>query len=141
MVEGDVFGLPDGVDSERIYSRAIGHCPEATIKIGDVECRCLLDSGSEVSMVTESFFRRFLEPVGYRLIQINTVLHLTAANGLSVPYIGYFEPDLVALDARYEGVGMLVVRDSPNPAQRAAKESVPGLLGCNMLHRVSTHVE
>ena len=140
MVEGDVFGLPDGIDSERIYSRAIGHCPEATIKIGDVDCRCLLDSGSEVSMVTESYFRRFLEPKGYRLIQIDTVLHLTAANGLAVPYIGYFEPDLVALDARYEGVGMLVVRDSPNPAQRAAKELVPGLLGCNVLRRVSKHV-
>ena len=53
VVEGDVFGLPDGIDSERIYSRAIGHCPEATINIGYVECRCLLDSGSEVSMVTK----------------------------------------------------------------------------------------
>ena len=137
VVEGDDVGLPDGNDSERIYSRAIGHCPEATIKIGDVECRCLLDSGSEVSMVTESFYRRFLEPVEYRLIQIDTVLYLTAANGFSVPYISYFEPDLVALDERYEGIGMLVVRDSPNPAQRAAKESVPGLRGCNVLRRIS----
>ena len=140
MVEGENSGLLEGIDVERIYSRAIGSCPEATIKIGDVECRCLLDSGSEVSMVTESFYRRFLEPEGYRLIQIDTVLHLTAANGLTVPYVGYFEPDLCALGDTYNGVGMLVVRDSPNAAQRAKKESVPGLLGCNVLSRLSTHL-
>ena len=35
---------------------------------------------------------------------------------------------------------MIVVRDSPNPAQRAQKESVPGLLGCNVLRRISTHL-
>ena len=133
-------GLLEGIDVERIYSRAIGSCPEATIKIGDVECRCLLDSGSEVPMVTESFYRRFLEPEGYRLIQIDTVLHLTAANGLTVPYVGYFEPDLCALGDIYNGVGMLVVRDSPNAAQRAKKESVPGLLGCNVLSRLSSHL-
>ena len=63
-MEGENSGLLEGIDLERIYSRAICSCPEATIKIGDVECRCLLDSesGSEVSMVTESFYRRFLEP-------------------------------------------------------------------------------
>ena len=52
VVEEDDVGLPDSIDSSKIYSRAIDHCPEATIKIGDVECRCLLDSGSDVSMVT-----------------------------------------------------------------------------------------
>ena len=130
----------EGIDVERIYSRAIASCPEATINVGDVECRCLLDSGSEVSMVIESFYRRFLEPEGYRLIQTDTVLHLTAANGLTVPYVGYFEPDLCALGDIYNGVGMLVVREPPNAAQRAKKESVPGLLGCNVLSRLSTHL-
>ena len=66
-------------------------------------------------MVTESFYRRFLEPEGYRLIQIDTALHLAAANGLTVPYVGYFEPDIGALGDIYNGVGMLVVRDSLMP--------------------------
>ena len=91
-------------------------------------------------MVTESFYHRFLEPEGYRLIQIDTVLHLTAANGLTVPHVGYFEPYLAALGDVYSGVGMLVVRDSPNAAQRAKKESDPGLLGCNVLSRLSSHL-
>ena len=63
VVEGENSGLLEGIDVERIYSRAICSCPEATIKIGYVECRCLLDSGSEVSMVTESLYRRFLEQI------------------------------------------------------------------------------
>ena len=81
-----------------------------------------------------------LGPEGYRLIQIDTVLHLTTAIGLTVPYVGYFEPDIVAFGDVYSGVGMLVVRDSPNTAQRAKKESVPGLLGCNVLSRLSSHL-
>ena len=36
---------------------------------------------------------------------------------------------------------MLVVQDSPNPAQRAAKESVPDLLGCSVLRRILKHVK
>ena len=140
MVEGENSGLLEGMDVERIYSKAICSCPVATIKIGDVECRCLLDSGSEVSMVTESFYRRFLEPEGYQMIQIDTVLHLTAANGLTLPYVEYFEPDLAALGDVYSGVGMLVVRDSPNSAQRAKKESVHGILVCNVFSRLSTHL-
>ena len=92
-------------------------------------------------MVTKLFYRRFLEPEGYRLIQIDTVLHLTAVNGLTVPYIGYFEPDFAALGGDvYSGVGMPVVRDSPNAAQRAKKESVPGFLGCNVLSRLSSYL-
>ena len=30
--DGDVLGLPDGIDLEKVYSRAIGYCPEAIIK-------------------------------------------------------------------------------------------------------------
>ena len=121
VVEGETFGLLEGINVERIYSRVTGNCPEAAIKIGDVKCRCLLDSGSEVPMVTESFYHQSLEPVGYRLIQKDTVLNLTAANCLGVPYVGYFEPDIAALDEVYSGVGMIVVRDSPNTVQRAKK--------------------
>ena len=29
---GDVLGLPDGIDLEKIYSRAIDYCPEAIIE-------------------------------------------------------------------------------------------------------------
>ena len=143
QLEADGKLIPFNTESHVVdeYSKAIGSCPEATIEIGDVEYMCLFDSWSEVSMVTESFYRRFLEPEGYRLIQIDTVLHLTAVNGLTVPYVGYFEPNFAALGGDvYSGVGMLVVRDSPNDAQRAKKESVPGLLGCNVLSRLSSHL-
>ena len=30
--DGDVLGLPDGIDSVKIYSRTKDHCPEVTIK-------------------------------------------------------------------------------------------------------------
>ena len=30
--DGDVLGLPDGIDLEKVYYRAIGYCPEAIIK-------------------------------------------------------------------------------------------------------------
>ena len=46
----------EGADSHSIPERPIGKCPVAVVKIGGVSVPCLLDSGSEVSTITEEFF-------------------------------------------------------------------------------------
>ncbi len=39
---------------ERFLERAVGKCPEVEIHAGGVAIRCLLDTGSNVSTLTES---------------------------------------------------------------------------------------
>ncbi|KAK9519917.1 hypothetical protein VZT92_022616 [Zoarces viviparus] len=51
----------DILTKERFLERAVGKCPEVDIQIGGVPLRCLLDTGSNVSTLTESFFRDHLD--------------------------------------------------------------------------------
>lgn len=53
-------GKPEGSNSnpltkERFLERAVGTCPGVNICIGGDPARCLLDTGSSVSTLTESF--------------------------------------------------------------------------------------
>lgn len=58
-------GKPEGSNNspltkERFLERAVGTCPEVTIYIGGEPVCCLLDTGSNVSTLAESFFREHL---------------------------------------------------------------------------------
>ena len=94
---------------------------------------CLLDSGSEVSTITEEFFKTHFKSKGQELLSTSGWLKLTAANGLEIPYLGYFELDIEAFGLNVPRRGILVVKDSANDVMRARKRDVPGLLGMNVL--------
>lgn len=98
----------------------------------DLNIRCLVDTGSMVSTITETFYRKYIEPLG-KMVNPTCHLQLKAANGLVIPYIGYIE-----LDVNYNGNiipqrGFLIVKDSSDDATRKRKESVPGIIGMNIL--------
>ena len=92
------------------------------MKLGGVHVRCLLDSGSQVSTITESFFNKHFRPRRSKLLDTNQWLTLTAANGLEIPYIGYLELDFEAQGVTIPQRGILGVRDPPDPQSRARKE-------------------
>ena len=118
-----------------MVARTVGPCPEVVVHFGSVPVRCLLDTGSEVTLITESFFRQHLLPEGLTISEAPW-LRITAANGQEVPYLGYLEMDISLPGIHLPGMGVLVVRDSPDPSQRERKELVPGLLGCNIIKPV-----
>lgn len=91
---------------------------------------CLLDTGSMVSTITESFFLEHFAPWGHNRLQSCHWLQLRAANGLAIPYIGYLELDVSLCGKVFHGCGVLVVRDPPG-----ASSSVPGILGMNIIQR------
>ena len=97
-----------------------------------VDVPCVVDSGSEVSTVSESFFREHLSAT-VPLNPSTNWLRLTAANGLDIPYCGYFETDLLACDVTVPGRGILVVKDPPSAGFGSSKQHAPGLLGMNVL--------
>ena len=105
-----------------VYERAVGSCPLTTLKLGGVHVHCFLDSGSQVSTITESFFNKHFRPRRSKLLDTNQWLTLTAANGLEIPYIGYLELDFEAQGVTILQRGILVVRDPPDPQSRARKE-------------------
>ena len=126
---------------DEVYQRAVGRCPTTIVKLGGVAVPCLLDSGSEVSTITESCFDKNYRPKGKTLLSTSGWLTLTAANGLDIPYVGYFELDVETLGITVPKRGILVVRDSTDPGTRQRKEEVPGLLGMNVIGEVRRQLQ
>ena len=75
--EGGISGSGHPVDEQ---SQIVSPCPHVTVHMGGVQVKCLLDTGSMVSTIRESFFHQHfsnaLHPCQW--------LQLTAANGLSI---------------------------------------------------------
>lgn len=100
---------------------------------GGVTVACLLDTGSMVTTITQKFFEKQLHPQLQRGLQPCNCLTLKAANGLAIPYLGYLELDVHLLGRTLPKMGILVTRDPADPAAQPQKNSVPGLLGMNII--------
>ena len=92
-----------------IYEKTVGKCPVVTVRLVGVDLPCLLDSGSEVSTITEEFFNDHFRPQGKTLLPTGHWLNLTAANGLAIPYVGYLELDVEALGVMIPRRGILKI--------------------------------
>uniref|UniRef100_A0A8P4KCX1 Gypsy retrotransposon integrase-like protein 1 n=1 Tax=Dicentrarchus labrax TaxID=13489 RepID=A0A8P4KCX1_DICLA len=94
--------------------------------MGGVEVNCLLDTGSMVSTMKESFFHQHFRNSPHAC----QWLQLTAANGLSIPYVGYVELDVSVLGTVISKRGILVVKDPLGPP---SETDIPGVLGMNVI--------
>ena len=110
-------------------STLVGDSNEVSVSVCGVPTRALLDTGSTVTTISESFYRQHL----YHLpIQpLDTILSLSCANGESLPYLGYIEAGIelsgVPLCQYLDKCLMLVV---PSTEYHRA---VPLLIGTNVL--------
>ncbi|CAB4036798.1 Hypothetical predicted protein [Paramuricea clavata] len=74
-----------------------------------------------------------LEEQRTELLSTSGWLKLTAANGLEILYLGYFELDIEIFDLKVCRREILVAKNSAINAIRPRKREVPGLLGMNVL--------
>lgn len=116
---------------EQFLERAVGKCPEVEICIRGVAVRCLLDTGSNVSTLSESFFKKHLHGEDKDMHCTTNWLKITAANKLPLPYLGYVELDIQVLGLTLPGCGFLIVRDQDAPDE----DSTPGIIGMNVAQR------
>lgn len=99
------------------------------MKLRSVTVSCLLDTGSMVSTISESFFKEHLSEKGEDILPAFEWLKITAANGLDLPYMGYVELDVEAMGLTIQKQGFLIVKDS------AHSSAVPGLTGMNIVKK------
>ena len=117
--------------ADREIKDAVGPSPVATVLLwGQVKAHGLLDTGSMVSFVTADFFRDHIQPRGNELMKDLTI-RLTAANGLALPYDGYFNADITLFGQTVKDVIFLVLKDSDIVG--ATRASQPCLIGMNIL--------
>ena len=109
----------------------IGKAPIIEATVGGVITRVLVDTGSQVSTIKETFYRTHLAQTENHLQEPNNWLTIRAANGLTVPYVGYLELDIEVCGVVVPKRGVLVVKDNDE-----RKGDVCDLLGTNVLCHV-----
>lgn len=119
-------------DGGSIIENAVGDCPEVKVRLGGVDVGCLIDTGAEVSTVTESFYKEFLAR-GSEVVDVTSYIKISASQGLEIPYVGYVELQLTALSHTFNGLGFLIVKDPVSTPIQERKKRVPGVLGSNVL--------
>ena len=72
--------------------KLIGHVNEADIFLDSKPAKALLDTGSCVSLVSESFY---LEHLNCHMKPVGDILNIECADGQNLPYKGYIETELV----------------------------------------------
>ena len=138
VVEGHTSG-PKSTCNGSFLHNAVGECPEATVLMDGVKVHCLLDTGAQVSTLSETFFKKHFLEKG--LQDVKSFIHIYAANGQDIPFVGYVEVTLEVLGCSLENVGILVVKDVEG-VMAHRKKSVPGVIGSNVfgqLRQSKTH--
>ncbi len=107
-------------------SALVGECPDVVIQINGCSIPFILDTGSQVTLLSQSLFRRLLE--GTRITNADSTpwLTLRAANGLEIPYLGYALVDCVVGSVRVYGKGVIIVNDECLGPDK-------GILGMNII--------
>ncbi|VDI48097.1 Hypothetical predicted protein [Mytilus galloprovincialis] len=119
-----------GTNGSSLVKKSVGSSPIVDMKIGDVVVSCILDTGSMVSTISESFFNKMLKS-NFELHQDKSWLRLRAANGLDIPYVGYIETDvyLPLFGETIKDRGILILKDSPGVNRKDSS----GLIGMNII--------
>ena len=130
----------DFTDSLRLHimNNTFGACPVLQVIVNNQSMNSLLDTGAEVSTITQSFCDQFLSNAS--IIDTTSWMTITAANNLGIPYKGYIELDLQIMGKVYSGAGFLVVKDPDGIEAKKKKTKTPGIIGCNILHMVHRSV-
>ena len=115
----------------------MGTCPHADIHVCGKTLASLLDSGSEVSLVRESFFYQHILPFlkeGQTPSGAHSLFRLRGMgeNGV-IPVTDYFEVDVNFCGFIIPAVGFLVIKDPGTVVSSAKPLGLPGVVGSNML--------
>ena len=113
----------------------MGPIPVIKAVMGGVPLSCLWDTGSNVSVITESFFKEHLEGMGKAALKECGWLSLRGANGVPMPFVGYLRLNVVIKDVVHSQCGILVVRDPIDSVTKMKRKLVPGILGMNIIKK------
>lgn len=107
-------------------SQIVGECPYVEVEANGKMIPCVLDTGSQVTLVSKAFFTRHFDNIDMNCAHDSPWLTLRAANGLQIPYIGYAVVDFAVGGVQVPQKGMVVVEDGCMGANHA-------ILGMNVI--------
>lgn len=118
---------------ERLLQRIVGVANESSALVNGNQCKCLVDTGSQVTTITFSFHSKYLKDVP--ISPLEDLLSIEGAGGQEVPFVGYTEVEIqlpyeYGLQRNVFNVVALVVPDTGK-----YNKGVPLTIGTNLLGR------
>ncbi|XP_023807866.1 uncharacterized protein LOC111946903 [Oryzias latipes] len=110
---------------------AFGKCRTVSLKIGGIETTCLWDTGSNVTAITESHFRKHFGKQG--MLSANWI-ELTAANGLDIPVLGCLEVEVECVGRTVGRKCIFVLTDTHPHVEKS--NGLPGIVGMNVIEEL-----
>lgn len=123
QVAGTSVSDPNWMSAPR--NQLIGHSPVVEVRIHGVKIRCLVDTGSQVTLVSESLSKELFQGSQVQGTEAPWLI-LRGANGLEIPYVGYLVTDLEIHGITVPQKGVVIVRDHCLGTHKA-------LLGMNVI--------
>lgn len=106
-----------------------GECPTQKIRLNGHLLDALIDTGSEVTTVTNAWVKKHL---GEEVLRPSHV-RLRAVNGADVPYSGILVAAIEIYGQKMTDVPILVVNDPSEASTAERKKKVPALIGMNVI--------
>ncbi|MEE8208622.1 MAG: reverse transcriptase family protein, partial [Nitrosomonadaceae bacterium] len=98
-----------------VMQQAVATCPAVCLKVGEQLIPSLLDSGSQVTLLRESYFREYILPlVEYpkgEKSMAHELFNITGISEASITALNYFEIDFEFLGLKVPKVGCLIIPD------------------------------
>ena len=107
--------------------KIVGGTPTTTAKLAGVEVECLIDTGSMVTLLSETLYKQKLESVCGGVQCEKKMLTLRGANELEIPYLGYLELDVQVEGVTVPSCRVLVLKDTAATVEQRRRR--PGVLG------------
>ena len=122
-------------------NQAVAPCPEITMNVKGKPTKSLLNSGSEVTLINESYYKEHIE---HHLLpssgDYNNSHNLFSLQGIeegSVPLSKHFECDIEVGGQMVHRVSILIKKDKvPLVDSKGRKARTPALLGSNLIRIV-----
>ena len=112
-------------------------CLKMNMGCGRKRIPSLLDSGSQVTLIHQSFFKQeilpHIKPSDGEKAEVHQLFQLTAANNGKLPISMYVELDLEFWDLVVPKVGVLITQEPNELLDTCHKTNLPGMVGWNLI--------
>ena len=148
MKREGIVGLMKKISSQQVSAqvrievmqRAMATCPKINMGCRRKKiplCLTLADSGSQVTLICQSFFEQeilpHIKPSDGEKAKVHQLFQLTAANNGRLPFSMYVELDLDFLGIVAPKVGVLITQEPNELLKICHKTKLPGVVGWNLI--------
>ena len=120
-----------------IMQHAVAKSPKVSISAHGIQIPSLLDLGSEVMLLRQSYFEQHLLPkiqlATSEKAEAHQLFHLMVTNDGLLPVKMYIELDINFLGLKVPNVGVLVVEDPIQVLDKRHQSKLPGIVGWNLV--------